>query len=104
MKDLLEEMSEDGIGLGYFFKNSSDSFRDVLKQIREEGIFNIFVAISDDIDIFLKQVRIHANYKMHLCTPRTFLRPSEKIPADPLFGKSQDRAEHKDVPICGIKY
>lgn len=55
MKDLLEEMSEDGIGLGYFFKNSSDSFRDVLKQIREEGIFNIFVAISDDIDIFLKQ-------------------------------------------------
>lgn len=56
MKDLLQEMREDGIEVNYFFRNSSDSFRDVLKKIKEANLFNIFVAIEDqDLEVFLKQ-------------------------------------------------
>ncbi|EEC19130.1 EAA5, putative, partial [Ixodes scapularis] len=56
LKDLLQELREDGIEVSYFFRNSSDSFRDVLKKIKEAEYVNIFVAIEDeDLEVFLKQ-------------------------------------------------
>lgn len=56
MKDLLQELREEDIDVDYYARNATDSFRDVLRRVREDEHKNIFVAIEDDdTEVFLKQ-------------------------------------------------
>ncbi|KAK8767268.1 hypothetical protein V5799_005943 [Amblyomma americanum] len=56
MKGLLEELREADIDADHYARNSTDSFRDVLKRVREDEHTHIFVAIEDeDTEVFLKQ-------------------------------------------------
>ncbi|XP_037578105.1 glutamate receptor ionotropic, kainate 2 [Dermacentor silvarum] len=56
MKGLLEELREADIDADHYARNSTDSFRDVLKRVREDGHTHIFVAIEEeDTEPFLMQ-------------------------------------------------
>ncbi|XP_065293844.1 glutamate receptor ionotropic, kainate 2-like [Dermacentor albipictus] len=56
MKSLLEELREADIDADHYARNSTDSFRDVLKRVREDGHAHVFVAIEEeDTEPFLMQ-------------------------------------------------
>lgn len=56
MKGLLEELREADIDADHYARNSTDSFRDVLRRVREDGHTHIFVAIEEeDTEHFLMQ-------------------------------------------------
>lgn len=64
MRRLLQELQEDGIDVNYFKKDKGETFRTLLRQIKERGIRNIVVDLEQEerekdkegkIESFLKQ-------------------------------------------------
>lgn len=65
MRRLLQELQEDGIDVNYFKKDKGETFRTLLRQIKERDIRNIVVDLEQDaerekdkegkIESFLKQ-------------------------------------------------
>lgn len=96
MRRLLQELQEDGITVNYFKKDKGETFRTLLRQIKERDIRNVVVDLEQKaerekdkegkIESFLKQAMqvamLNENYNYFflslVCTPSNVIKLTQK--------------------------